>query len=87
MRADVAREIADVVLMEDNLWKLIHAVAISRGAMARIRQNYGIIAGLNTLAFLLSIPRGILSPNMAATISNISAILASMNSLRRSTAL
>jgi Cu2+-exporting ATPase len=85
--ADVARETADVVLMEDNLWKLIHAVEISRGAMARIRQNYGIIAGLNALAFLLSIPPGLLSPNMAATISNGSAILASMNSLRRSAAL
>ena len=75
------------MLMEDNLWKLIHALEISRGAMARIRQNYGINAGLNTLAFLSSIPRGIFSPNMAATISNGSAILASMKSLRRSTAL
>lgn len=85
--ADVARETADVVLMEDNLWKLIHALEISRGAMARIGQNYGMIAGLNALAFLLSIPRGVLSPNMAATISNGSAILASLNSLRRSAAL
>ncbi len=85
--ADVARETADVVLMEDNLWKLIQAIEISRGAMARIHQNYGIIAGLNALAFLLSIPSGVLSPNMAATISNGSAILASLNSLRRSAAL
>jgi heavy metal translocating P-type ATPase len=85
--ADVARETADVVLMEDSLWKLIHGIEISRGALARIHQNYAIIAGLNALAFLLSIPRGVLSPNMAATISNGSAILASLNSLRRSAAL
>src|SRR5205823_6557941 len=31
--ADVARETADVVLMEDNLWKLIAAIDISRNAM------------------------------------------------------
>ncbi len=39
--ADMARETADVGLMEDSLWKLIHALEISRGAMVRIRQNYG----------------------------------------------
>ena len=81
--ADVARETADIVLMEENLWKLILAVEISRGAMARIKQNLAVIAGLNALAFLLSIPQGLLSPNMAAMISNGSAILASLNSIRR----
>jgi manganese/zinc-transporting P-type ATPase C len=80
--ADVARETADVVLMEDNLWKLIAAIEISRGAMGRISQNYGIIAGLNALAFLLAIPTGLLSPNAAAVLSNGSAILASLNSIR-----
>jgi heavy metal translocating P-type ATPase len=85
--SDVARETADIVLMEDNLWKLILAVEISRGAMARIRQNFAIIAGLNALAFLLAIPQGLLSPNMAVTLSNGSAILASLNSVRRSSAL
>lgn len=80
--ADVARETADVVLMEDNLWKLTAALELSRGVMARIRQNHGIIVGLNALAFLLSIPQGVLSPNLAALISNGSAILASLNSIR-----
>ncbi len=82
--ADVARETADIVLMEDDLWKLILAIKISRGAMARIKQNYGIIAGLNALALLLSIPADLLSPNIAAGISNGSAILASLNSIRKS---
>lgn len=81
--ADVARETADIVLMEDSLSKLIHAIEIARGAMARIHQNYAIIAGLNALAFLLAIPQGLLSPNWATTISNGSAILASLNSIRR----
>jgi heavy metal translocating P-type ATPase len=80
--ADVARETADVVLMEDNLWKLVSAVEISRQAMRTIRQNYAIIAGLNALALLLAIPQGLIHPNVAALVSNGSAILASLNSIR-----
>ena len=55
--AEVARESADVVLMEDSLWKLVKAVEISRGAVSLIRQNYAIVAGLNTLALGACIAR------------------------------
>lgn len=80
--ADVARETADVVLMEDNLWKLITAIDISRNAMRLIHQNYAIIAGLNTLALALAIPQGLIRPDMSALLSNGSAILASLNAIR-----
>jgi heavy metal translocating P-type ATPase len=80
--ADVAQESADVVLMEDNLWKLIEAIDISKKAMALILQNYGIIAGLNTLALVLAIPTGLVSPGAIAMISNGSAILAAINAIR-----
>ncbi len=80
--ADVARESADVVLMEDNLWKLLTAIDISKHAITLVRENYAIIAGLNTLALALAIPRGLVSPNIAALISNGSAILASLNAMR-----
>jgi len=80
--ADVARETADVVLMEDNLWKLVASVELSRNAMKTVRQNYAIIAGLNTLALALAIPPGLVSPNISALISNGSAILASLNAIR-----
>jgi Cu2+-exporting ATPase len=80
--ADVARETADVVLMEDSLWKLIAAVEISRSAIANIRQNYGIIAGLNTLAMLLAIPSGLVGPATTTILSNGSAVLASLNAIR-----
>jgi P-type E1-E2 ATPase len=80
--ADVAREAADIVLMEENLWKIISAFEISKDAMSLIRQNYGIIAGLNTLALALSIPSGLISPGATAIISNGSAILASLNAMR-----
>ncbi len=80
--AEAARETADVVLMEDNLWKLIAAIDISRKAMRLIRQNYGIIAALNTLALALAIPRGLIRPDISALLSNGSAILASLNAIR-----
>ncbi len=80
--AEVARESADVVLMEDSLWKLVKAVEISRGAVGLIRQNYAIVAGLNTLALGLALPGGLVSPSVTAVISNGSAILASLNGIR-----
>ncbi len=67
--AEVARESADVVLMEDSLWKLVKAVEISRGAVGLIRQNYAIVAGLNTLALGLALPSGLISPSITALIS------------------
>jgi soluble P-type ATPase len=72
--AKVACETADVVLMEDNLARLITAINISRDAIRTIHQNYAIIAGLNTLALPLTIPPGWISPNMSALISNGSAM-------------
>jgi Cu2+-exporting ATPase len=80
--AEVARESADVVLMEDSLWKLVKAVEISRGAVGLIRQNYAIVAGLNTLALGLALPGRLISPSITAVISNGSAILASLNGIR-----
>jgi Cu2+-exporting ATPase len=80
--AEVARESADVVLMEDSLWKLVKAVDISRGAVRLIQQNYAIVAGLNTLALGLALPSGLVVPEITALISNGSAILASLNGIR-----
>jgi Cu2+-exporting ATPase len=80
--AEVARESADVVLMEDSLWKLVKAVEISRNAVRLIHQNYAIVAGLNTLALGLALPGGLVVPEVTALISNGSAILASLNGIR-----
>jgi Cu2+-exporting ATPase len=80
--ADVAQESADVVLMEDNLWKVVQAIDISKNSMRLIRQNYAFIAGLNTLALLFALPAGLVSPNATALISNGSAILAALNAIR-----
>lgn len=79
---EVTHESAHVVLMEDSLWKLVQAVEISRGAVSLIRQNYGIVAVLNTLALGLALPGGLITPTATAVLSNGSAILASLNGIR-----
>jgi Cu2+-exporting ATPase len=80
--ADIAREAADVVLMEDYMGKLVTAIDISRNAMRLISQNVAIVTSLNTLALGVSIPPGLVSPAATALISNGSAILASLNAMR-----
>jgi P-type E1-E2 ATPase len=80
--AEVTQESAHVVLMEDSLWKLVKAVEISKGTIGLIKQNYAIVAGMNTVAFALALPSGLISPVFTAMISNGSAILASLNGLR-----
>jgi cation transport ATPase len=68
--------------MEDSLWKLVKAVEISKGTIRLIKQNYAIVAGMNTVALALALPSGLISPVFTAMISNGSAILASLNGLR-----
>jgi heavy metal translocating P-type ATPase len=80
--AEVTHESADIILMEDSLWKLVKAVEISQGAVRLVKQNYVIVAGLNTVALALALPGGLITPEITALISNGSAILASMNGVR-----
>jgi len=80
--AEVTHESAHVVLMEDSLWRLTKAVEISKDAVRLIKQNYVIVAGLNTLALALALPGGLITPTTTALISNGSAIIATLNGLR-----
>jgi len=80
--ADITHESAAVVLMEDSLWKVVKAIEISRGAVGLIKQNYGVVAAMNTAALALALPGGLVTPEITALISNGSAVLASMNGLR-----
>jgi manganese/zinc-transporting P-type ATPase C len=80
--ADIARAAADVVLMEEGLHLLLPAIDISRDALALVRQNYGLIAGANTLALALALPSGWISPVACTLLSNGSALLATANAMR-----
>ncbi|MCW7538730.1 heavy metal translocating P-type ATPase [Aquabacterium sp. A7-Y] len=80
--ADIARDAADVVLMENNLRHLVDAIDISRDAMALVRQNVTLIAGFNTVALALALPAGWMSPAMSTLLSNGSALAATLNAMR-----
>lgn len=80
--ADIAHQSADVVLMEDSLWKLVRSIEIAREAVNLIRQNYAIVAGMNSIAMALCLPGNLVGPETTALISNGSAIIAGVNGLR-----
>ena len=63
--ADLAREVADVVLTECRLDGLVTAVDLSKAAMRRIRTDFGLIMTLNTV-FLASGLAGFLQPALGA---------------------
>ena len=80
--ADIARDAADVVLMEEGLHQLLPAIDICRDGIALIKQNFNLIAGANTLALALAVPAGLMSPMACTLISNGSGLLATLNAMR-----
>jgi len=79
--ADIARETADVVLMNNNLLELLEAIAIARETRDLIEQNIALVVLPNLLALGLASTAG-LNPLIATAIHNGSAIAAGLNSLR-----
>jgi P-type Cu2+ transporter len=79
--SDIARETADVVLMNDDLHGLIEAIAIARQARQIIHQNTGIVAIPNLFGFVMAATVG-LNPMVATTINNGSSVVAGANGLR-----
>ena len=78
--ADVARETADILLMDHGLRGLPEAVRISRAGMRTLRQGIGIVAAPNALAFALTVV-GRLNPLGATLLSNGSALAAGAHAL------
>ncbi len=79
--SDIARETADVVLMDNNLRGLPEAIAIARQAMQLIHQNTGIVAIPNLAALVLAVVVGI-DPLAATLVNNGSTVIAGLNGLR-----
>lgn len=77
----VARETADVVLMDNDLNSLLEAIAIAQDTQRLISQNTLLVVGPNLLALGLATTVG-LNPLIATLIHNGSAIAAGLNSLR-----
>lgn len=78
--ADIAQEVANVVLLENGLGALIDARRISRGTMRKINRNYCFIVGTNTMLLLLGLG-GFISPALSALLHNLSTVGASVYSL------
>ncbi|MGI0483806.1 heavy metal translocating P-type ATPase [Pantanalinema rosaneae CENA516] len=79
--SEIARETADVVLMNNYLLDLLEAIAIARQTRSLIEQNTTLVVAPNLLALGLATTVG-LNPLAATAIHNGSAIAAGMNSLR-----
>jgi Cu2+-exporting ATPase len=79
--SEVARETADVVLMNNDLSSLLEAIAIAQETKALIEQNIFLVVAPNLVALVLATSIG-LNPLLATAIHNGTAIIAGLNSLR-----
>ncbi len=79
--SEVARETADVVLMDNNLTSFVEAIAIARQTQQVIRQNIGLAVVPNLAALGLATTLG-LHPLAATVVHNGSAIASGLNGLR-----
>lgn len=79
--ADIAQEVADVVLSENTLAGLPVAMDLGKAAMARIRQNFVASVGLNGL-FLAGGLTGTLMPGAGALLHNGTTIGVCLNAMR-----
>ncbi len=79
--ADLAREVADVVLLESNLGHLPEVIRLGRKTMGRIHQNFRASVGLNT-AFLTGGLVGVLPAAVGAVLHNATTVGVTLNAAR-----
>ncbi|MCL2224465.1 MAG: HAD-IC family P-type ATPase [Defluviitaleaceae bacterium] len=79
--ADIAKEVADITLLSENLDGLVDLRHLSDRLLARIHTNYRCILGFNTLLLFLGIG-GAITPATSAVLHNFSTLALSGASLR-----
>jgi len=79
--ADITREVADVVLTTGDLTALARAVQLARASLGRIKYNYGLIVGVNTVLLAAGLA-GRLTPQLSALLHNGTTVAAAVNALR-----
>ncbi|HUX88166.1 MAG TPA: heavy metal translocating P-type ATPase, partial [Chloroflexota bacterium] len=79
--SDVARETADVLLMDSDLWGLVRAIDLARQCVGLINQNLIVVGVPNAAALALATVGGI-SPVGSTLLNNGSTVVAALNSLR-----
>ena len=78
--AEIAREIADIIIGEDNLFGLVTLKLLSDSLMKRIGKNYRFIVGFNFGLIALG-AGGILQPATSALLHNTSTLAVSVKSM------
>ena len=78
--AEIAREIADITISEENLYQLVTLKAISNGLMTRIHGNYRFVIGFNLGLILLGVA-GVIAPATSALLHNTSTLGISLKSM------
>lgn len=79
--SDIAREVADISLLSEDLISLIILRNLSKNLFEKIKSNHSFIVAFNTLLIIGGIS-GILSPNTSALLHNISTTAISGLSMR-----
>lgn len=79
--ADLAREVAAVVLLENNLKHLPLAIKLGKRTLSRIHQNFRASVGLNT-AFLAGGLAGVLPAAVGAVLHNVTTVGVTLNAAR-----
>ena len=79
--SDLAREVADITLLHNNLEDIVFLRRLSNEMLERIQRNYRFIIGFNT-GLLLSGLVGLISPATSAYLHNLSTMLLSAASMR-----
>ena len=78
--AAIAREVADITISGDSLWRLVTLRRLSMALMDRIHDNYRLILGFNSLLIALGVA-GIMPPATSALLHNGSTILTGLKSM------
>ena len=80
--SDIAREVADIVVLESDLNRLNYIRDLSQSVMKRIQSNFQWIVGINTALIGLG-AFGIFAPTTTALLHNSSTFLISIRSAKK----
>ena len=78
--AEIAREIADITISQDDLLQLVTLKELSNGLMRRINGNYRFVIGFN-LGLIFLGAAGVLAPAASALLHNTSTLGVSLKSM------
>ena len=79
--SDLAREVADITLLSEDLRELVMLRQLSEKLFERITKNYGFIVAFNSMLILLGLG-GFISPSVSSILHNVSTMLISAHSIR-----